>query len=331
MDSHVRWFRRKIGLALLRRLASETLIIAIAASAVVVVAGGGTERAVMVAVFAIVLFSPLRWGVACLTNPTSSSYLTDWTCPSGDLVAIPRAKPGSSLDLSLHAAGLRFYGAYLHTGGATMEIYGSEEALLVVTTAEEDVQVISNLVDGRLLVSTTMLIPPHERLIVNHRARADVSALLASHRDLLVDLKSAGSAVAVVDPRVLVDMHVLEWEAWQEVGLVLSPVVDIDHRLNLTMLTVRVSSSDVLAKGMANAPVVDHPPPPARAEPLPAIPARDEVAAVQDDVASRPFTALAALHRQAELAAHRTDQALAVRPTKVRQSNDTTQPEPVTR
>lgn len=310
MDSHVRWFRREIGRRLVQRLSVETLVAVAAVVAVIAASDGGTRNAFVGAAVTAPLYASTRWVLGCLTNATSSSYLISWPQPSGDLTSVAQPNIGLLADIALTAAGLRFYDAYSEWGGATTSVYGSHDPLLATTSGDDDIQIITGFTDGRLCVSTTQLIPPHEQLIVNHQPASDVTSLLSGHRTLVETLESQGAEVSDADIEFVVDLLALEWEAWQQVGPFIAPFVDIDHLLHPSVLTVRASTSDVLAKGLSTAPLL-HPPqtfPVVSATPT--MPQPDPTPVSANQHGDTPFAALAALSDRAQLAAEKTDRAL---------------------
>lgn len=323
MDSHVRWFRREVGRLLLRRLAVETVAVVGIVVAGVAASGGSTQSVILATSATALLYPAARWAVGCLTNATSSSYLNNWPRPSGELVSVPQTNIGLPVDIALTAAGLRFYDAYSEWGGATTSVYGSHDPLLVTTSADDDIAVITGLTDGRLCISTTQLIPPNERLIVNHEPASDVTSLLASHGTLVETLTTQGAEVADADINFVVDFLLLEWESWQQVGPFIAPFVDMDHRLHPSVLTVRVSTGELLQTGLSQTPfirpvqsfpsvTVSQPNSPTA--PSPTTPHDTHTGSFADAgsfAALAAFDGLAALRDQADLAAEQTDRALA--------------------
>ncbi len=255
MDRHVRWFRREIALKLAQRLGIEAGVVCALVVGALVVAEINTPIVILTGASTIPTFIVIRLALSCALNPTSSSYLVRWPRPSGSLSPAEPTNVGSATDIALQAAGFLPRGAFSEWGGATTNLYDDASCTLVLTCHEDDVVVLSGLTDGRLCVTTTYVIPPHERLIVNQERASDVGSVLASHATLLDAIIGQPTIGAVeTNAQFIVDLLVLEWDIWDQLGPVFGPFVAVGNRPQPSLLRVRVAAQDVLLRALAAAP-----------------------------------------------------------------------------
>ena len=251
----MRWFRREIALKVARRLGVEVAVIC------ALVAGGlfAADVEITFVGLAIVLIAPtfivLRLLISCAVNPTSSSYLIRWPRPAGPLTPAEPTNAGSAVDVALETAGFFSRGAFTEWGGATTNLYDDASRRLVMTSSDHDVIILTGLDDGRLCITTTNVIPPHERLIVNHDRQSDVGGLLASHGALVDEVTHKSAARRVdVNAHFVVQLLAIEWDAWDQLGPLYGPFVAVGNRPQPSLLRVRVSATDVRSRAMAPEP-----------------------------------------------------------------------------
>ncbi len=255
MDRHVRWFRREIALKVAQRLAIEAGVVCALVLGALVTAEVNTPIVILTGVSTIPTFIVIRLALSFALNPTSSSYLVRWPRPSGSLSPAEPTNVGSATDIALRAAGFLPRGAFCEWGGATTNLYDDASCTLVLTCHEDDVVVLTGLNDGRLCVTTTYVIPPHERLIVNQERASDVGSVLASHATLL-DVVTGQPTISAIETtaQFIVDLLVLEWDIWDQLGPVFGPFVAVGNRPQPSLLRVRVAPQDVLSRALAAAP-----------------------------------------------------------------------------
>ncbi len=251
MDRDVRWFRREIALKVAQRLVLEVVGVCALLSGGLLAAGVEGGIVALAVVAGAPTFIGLRLLVACLVNPTSSSYLVRWPRPAGALTPAKPTNVGTPVDVALRAAGFSSRGAFNEWGGATTNLYDDAATRLVMTSGDDDVIILTGLSDGRLCITTTSVIPPHERLVVNHEPKNDMGGLLASH-DRSIDEVTGGSIARRVDVRAhfVVELLAIEWDIWEQIGPLYGPFVAVGNRPQPSLLRVRVSASDVRLRGM---------------------------------------------------------------------------------
>lgn len=332
MDRDVRWFRREIALKVAQRLGVEVVVIC------ALVVGGLFAAGVQVLFIGLALaliaptFIVLRLLLSCAINPTSSSYLVRWPRPAGPLIPAEPTNTGSAVDIALQAAGFFSRGAFVEWGGATTNLYDDASSRLVMTGGDADVIILTGLDDGRLCITTTNLIPPHERLIVNHDRQNDLGGLLASHGALLDEVTHSSAARRVdVSAHFVVQLLAIEWDAWDQLGPLYGPFVAVGNRAQPSLLRVRVPATDIRSRAMAPEPasiVVSHELQPSESETAHVEPASIE-SGTEDELAQEimrilepleiaepaapptPTRDLSSLAEQARIAGERTDRAIA--------------------
>ncbi len=147
------------------------------------------------------------------------------------------------------------------------EIYGSKSRLVIVAVdpgsgspsddgddrapAEPEEQLdedlsdscltaISRLADGRLVVTTSEVVPPHAGVIMNRCPEVGVPDLLLSHVEMLDRLRQHGLRTVRCGAEAAIDQLHCEWEAWDRLGPFLGPFLAVDRRPQPHLLLVRL-------------------------------------------------------------------------------------------
>ena len=149
--------------------------------------------------------------------------------------------------------------------------------LLAVHSDDGELTVLSRLDDGRLLVTSEGFVPPVRPLVVNRlgatrtgdrepdRGSLDAGAdgggvhdavgrALLAHVDRLLQLRRLGIEAVATGPPTVAGLARVEWQAWQELGPFLGPLVAIDGRRPGLRLQVRVPAETVLDRTAAADP-----------------------------------------------------------------------------
>lgn len=288
MDRHVRWFRRELANGVARRLALEAPVVGALILAISLVLGSGPIAAIATSALGVPGFLVLRVGLALASNPVTSAYLLRWPHPGSTIAAVEPTCVGTATDTALKQFRFTLRGAFDEWGGAITNLYTMDSGQIVVTTSDaDDVMAISALGDRRLVVTSTQMVPPHERLIVNRVESPDVRALLTSHLDLLKRIMQQGS-IDVLESTMdqVVEVLAIEWDAWDQIGPVLGPFVRIGQRSQPTLLQVHVPSEEILRRTSEAKPIIT-----ARGIGLDAGPRQDALAAgIQPSPADAPPT-----------------------------------------
>ena len=315
----MRWFRREIALRVTQRLGIEVGIACGTVAGLFISTGTDATPTMVTIVLTAPIYLVVRVILSLAVNPVSSSYLIRCPRPSGALTPALPTNSGSATDLELRAAGFLPRDAFNEWGGATTNLYDDGSCRQVLTTDGDDVIILTTLSDQRLCLTTSNMIPPHERLVVNH-LRGDVGTLLAGHRELLDELAETQIREIGIDEQSLVDLLVIEWEIWDQIGPLFGPFVDIGHRRQPSLLRVRVPAAEIRARAMTTASPTTASPLVRTPDTTPVQPSPAETLLLETPepvpvpfvpVAPTPTRGLAFLAQQARLAGERTDRAVA--------------------
>ena len=253
------------------------------------------STAVIGGLLAVPTFVLIRLASSCALNPTSSAYLIRWPRPVGALPLHAADDEIDPLDIELAAAGFISLGTFTEWGGSVLSVSTNRQDTLALSSGDQLV-LLSGLDDGRLCVSTTHLVPPHDRLVVNHHAGVDAAALVAAHTELAGLLVASG--IGAVEPEIEQVRHFLslEWDIWQEIGPFVGPFVRVGANRQPSLILARVASADILERARpgshrrAAEPLEDRTARPAQDSSWPVValaPARDDAeATAEDDLAA---------------------------------------------
>lgn len=252
-----RWFSREVTVSVAQRLLFESAAAGFLVLAGTILTGTTPLISVIAAIVSVAGFAILRLVTSCFLNPLNSPYLIRWPHPTGEIQPVEQSNVGSETDRALTAVQFTARGAIDEWGGAVTNVYTrAPNSMIVLTSSDDDLIVLSGLADNRLVVTTKQLIPPHEQLVVNHCYESDVQALLESHTDLLRALATAGHQRVVMTLGHIIELLALEWDAWNQIGPFVGPFVSVGQRRPLGLLQVRVSSDEILERSIAMPPQV---------------------------------------------------------------------------
>ncbi len=247
MDPHLRWLRRLVIARAAERLAIEATVVG--GGAALGAAARGWRPAEVLATFVTlaVITATLRFGLALSTNPVNHRYLLQWTDPSIRLLQVgARSDPGPSDDpvtRELEAGSFRFLARLERsdtqsTGEAGeartdgLDVYRADGGQLVVTRSDDDeITVVSRLDDGRSVVTSAGFIPPTDHLLVQRAGggpgQIPTDALIG-HVERLLILRTEGIEAVATEVDDVIDLAHAEWEAWQEIGPFVGPVLAVE-------------------------------------------------------------------------------------------------------
>ncbi len=255
MDRIARWFTREIAIKIAQRLLVEMVVVFAVLLAALISFGVSPPLTAAAVVVALPLFAVLRVVSSCFLNPLNSIYLTRWPHPTGDIHPVEQTNADSETDLALKSHGFVARGAIDEWGGATTNIYtrGANQTI-VLTSDDADLIVLSGLTDTRLVATTKQLIPPHRRLVLNHRYDTDVTALLLNHVEVLKTLTDDGHRIVPMTLDHVIELLVIEWASWDQIGPVVGPFIGIGQKRSLGLLQARVDPAELLERSLAKRP-----------------------------------------------------------------------------
>lgn len=293
MDPHIRWLRRYVVSRVVERVAVEAGLIGVAVGLAADLDGSSPAEAGALAVIAAVTITVLRVLLAVGTNPINHRYLLRWTDPSSRLRIAPGPRPNDtrSDDARTHEVGLPFLlrleraddrtddqvdgpgdERFDEEAGPGIDVFKVEGTRLIVARSDDgELSALTRLSDGRALVTSHGFVPPMENLIVQRieGRRGTTEALVSTHVAGLRQLRHRGIDAVGTDPGAVVALLRTEWEAWQQLGPVIGPLVAMGPRRTIRLgLQVDVPAAMILDR-TANARLGRMGDRPATAEPPP--------------------------------------------------------------
>lgn len=278
MDPHLRWLRRLVVARTAERLVIEAGIVGLAVAVGAGAAGWAPAMVALTVVVAVPSTVLARLGLALTTNPITLRYLLWWTDPSVRLQPSKRtgpARPEDAVASELQSGSFAFLVRLERQDGGPVEgpnqtdgqadsgeddgptgieVYRAEGGRLIVTRSDDDeVTVISRLADGRTLVTSAGFVPPTAALLVQRggaRPGQIPTDTLIEHVERLLDLREAGVEAVVTGVDDVIDLVRAEWEAWQEIGPFIGPLIAIGWR-RWPRLSLQVEVPDQLVRARA--------------------------------------------------------------------------------
>lgn len=273
MDHNTQWLRREITRYLAKRIGAEFLVVALGVMAWMTWRGQPQHLSVAFSLAVSQLFVIVRVATALATNPLSQSAVND-------VIENPIRLSGCSPDLDA-----------LGAMGVELGLLGFHPVVTVVRTDSPDaanqndaapldeplydllqsrdgqtaaalgrdsgtVTLMSRLVDGRIVVTSDLLIPPHHELIVNVIGDADLAAMGRSHQHLLNGLERNGLHLRPTRPVILSDLLAIEHQAYRDLGPFVAPFLALDQTRRPLRLSLRLSSATVLGRTRRSQPTV---------------------------------------------------------------------------
>lgn len=241
MDPSLLWLRRHILVRAAERAAIETVIATGLVAGALIVVGVTPIDAAAVAIPAGPLLIALRLVAALATNPVGHRFLSAWTDPTDNLEVVSRAEDEPGADQAMiDELGFRFVMGLARsderrsadgTTGDRIDLYrGGGGRVLLGRDGVGELTALSRLSDGRLLVTSSGLVPPRSGLVVNHVDRGPVDHLVEAHGRRLVELAGAQIDARPTWPDAMVELLGLEWDAWFQLGPVVGPLLAMERR-----------------------------------------------------------------------------------------------------
>jgi hypothetical protein len=272
MDPSLLWLRRHVLARAAERAAIETVIAAGLVAGALVGSGVTPIDAASVAIPAGPLLIAVRLVAALATNPVGHRFLSAWTDPTEHLEVVSRAaedEPGVDR-AGLDDLGFRFVLGLARSdeprgedGGIRdrLDLYrGGGGRVLLACGAAGESTVLSRLSDGRLLVTSSELVPPRCELAVNHVAPGPVDHLVGAHGRRLVELGAAGVDTRATWPDSMVELLGLEWDAWSRLGPLVGPLLGLERRRwPSARFEVRIDPDLVWARSRRSVPDTNRP------------------------------------------------------------------------
>jgi hypothetical protein len=274
MDPSLRWLRRYVVVRAVERLSVEAVAAGVASGAGAAWFGASPVAAVTLGLVAGPVVAVLRLATALAINPVGARYLLSWTNPAPWLERDPAG--GGRADPSLDRWGFRFLlrlvrsgpvdGGGADTVGAGdepgdeadgLDLFRDGSGRVVLARGDGgDLTLVSRVSDGRLLFTSASLLPPRAGLLVNTIRSGSLTDLARAHLDRLHQLTGAGLEAVVIWPDAIIELLRLEWEAWQDLGPLIGPLLAVDgSRPSRARLEVRVPTDLVWQRCRVARPV----------------------------------------------------------------------------
>lgn len=273
MDHNTQWLRREITRYLAKRVGTEFIVVALVVMAWMTWRGQPQHLSVAFSLAVSQLFVIVRVSIALATNPLSQGSVNEvidnpisLSGRSPDLealgavgvelgllgfhpvVTVVRTKgPGAAHQTANHTANQAdtasldeaLYDLLQSRDGQTAAALGRESGTITL---------MSRLVDGRIVVTSDLLIPPHHELIVNVISDMDLASMARSHQHLLNGLQRNGLHLRPTRPVILSDLLAIEHQAYRDLGPFVAPFLALDQTRRPLRLSLRLSSATVLGR-----------------------------------------------------------------------------------
>ncbi len=256
MDKHVRWLRRKILRDVLVRTVAFWAIVSLLIQTLVMLQRSPESTlsffdvlpwALLIGQFA----AAVRLGVALVGNPLNYGYLKRFS-------QHPYRFVSTQTDGELHPVANEFAGWNLQRV-VTVKDASTEEAPLfdvlqtpskLVTAAigreSGTVSLVSRLSDDRILLTTNLMIPPRESLVVNTVLEGDAMAIAKAHAVVTHQLGVDGVTPMEAQPTIFRDVMQLEHRSYDDLGPFLGSFCNLDASRGAHRLMVNVQPDEVL-------------------------------------------------------------------------------------
>jgi hypothetical protein len=287
MDPHIRWMRRFLLSRVAARVSVEATVVGAGAGAGAWYTGSAIVVSIVLGLLVAQAVGGLRLALAVLGNPVNHRYLLAWSNPAGRLRPVPAAGPADprvASSLTDHGFGhvLRLESGGHHpiderpdpagedeSGTGGIDVFRAASGLVLVAAADDgETTVLSKLSDGRAVVTATGFVPPRNGVVVGRHQRAEPLDLVMTHVERLEVLRATGAHTVVAGPGLVLDQIRAEWEAWQELGPFIGPLVATgEGRRNPLLLQVRIPEWSVWDRSRSTTPG----PTPTTLGPLPTI------------------------------------------------------------
>ena len=266
MDPHVQWLRRFVLGRVARRLSVEGAVVAATLATLAALAGVDPLLGSVGAVVGAQVFGLLRLGGALALNPVDHRFLWGWPDRTDRLESMPSAgRADQPDDAVLARMGLSPL-TRLGVGGdgrttVALEVYASPSRLVIVAVdADAGVPVaLSLLDDGAILVTADELVPPRVDVLVStapppgDRGDSPLVGLVRHHVDRLDELRADGRVAVPAGPRLVADQLRAEWQAWQQLGPFIGPLLAVDRRFRPHLLRVAAPRRAIWQRGTVGA------------------------------------------------------------------------------
>ncbi len=242
--------------AVSRRLLAEAALL-IVVGGIVITASAGLSPSLLGALLAGgALWAALRAFTAAMSNPLSRRYLRSYVRQSFVFEMAPLEPVERAPVAVLGRFGFQRAGAIRDREGnpsLDFELLTVPSRLVcaAVGRAPGSTVLLSRLDDGRLLVTTTLLVPPGRGLVVNVVTDADEGALAVAHQSALSRADVYGIHAAATPPAAFLDLVRLEREAYRALGLWCATFLDLSGRGANGRLLVPIPVADVLDRSLA--------------------------------------------------------------------------------
>lgn len=252
----IRWLRRLVLRAVSRRLLAEAALLIVVAGLVATATIGFDPQVLGALLAGGVLWGALRALTAAMSNPLSRRYLRSYVRQSFVFEMAPLEPVERAPVTVLGRFGFQRAGAIRDRAGnpsLSFELLTVPSRLVcaAVGHAPGSTVLLSRLNDGRLLVSTTLLVPPGRGLVVNVVPDADEGALAVAHQSALSRADAYGVRAVATPPAAFLDLVRLEREAYRALGLWCATFLDLSGRGANGRLLVPVPLADVLERSLA--------------------------------------------------------------------------------
>ncbi|MGI9600685.1 MAG: hypothetical protein ACR2QE_02290 [Acidimicrobiales bacterium] len=251
MDPRAAWLRNRIVRSLVRRslvVAGVSAVVAHLLLLRITDVGGWALLGWSLLIGQVLALA--RLGVAVVANPLNYGYLRHYIAQPCRLVPAEVEGDQHTVAGELELLGLE-WGATVHDPevdpAPVFDLYqgAADRVLAGLSRATGDVTLVSCLTDGRILHTSSLLLPPHGRLVINTAPAADPLVIWGSHHQALAVLAAHGVQPTHTTASAFRDAMAHEHEAYAGLGPVLGSFYD-PGRQAVAPMTVAVSPTELL-------------------------------------------------------------------------------------
>lgn len=264
MDLHGRWLRRKVVNGLLRRAAAWLFVASVASVGGLCLLGVEPVLAAPWGILLAQLLVACQFAYRCFFGVLSHRALHDYLARRlffraeslaesdedfhqtlGRLEFAPDARLVPEAVMGIESGGAS--GQLAGEPAAGYEVFCSPDRSTFVATANQGTTslVLTALTDGRLLVSSDLLVLPHEGLLVNHQPGWSIDRLIDAHRKVVGVLAARGLETLPASPMIVLELLRIEQASYSALGTWIAPFLCLTGEAPWWQSAVGVSPGEV--------------------------------------------------------------------------------------
>lgn len=243
MDRHIFWLRREVARQLVKRAGAQFVVLAALFGGLGYLLGSAPWVSAGWALGLAQLVVLVRLGLSLVFGPLGERWLDGYYRRPLEFRTAPIVTEGQAAGLGLEPV----VRAVADDAGVDLALYRTPDGSTLVAEQGPDGSLfaVSSLGDGRVLVTSALLLPPLESLLVNVNYRADAAEVVARHLAVVRKLTADGLPARPAHPRLVVDLVRRERDGYQLVGFAAAAFLALDGRRRPWQLKAVVAPRDL--------------------------------------------------------------------------------------